>query len=104
MIRSIVIASFILPFCGASLHAQQPAAAREHPTKAQTEADEYTRYELLPPETASFKISYEVTATTAGARVYFNPIRRGSTAREKSVYDTMTGEPLRFEVVSGAEA
>jgi hypothetical protein len=31
-----------------------------------TEADEYTRYELLAPETASFKIYYEVTATSAG--------------------------------------
>ena len=34
----------------------------------QTETDEYTRYELLSPETASFKIYYEVTATPAGAR------------------------------------
>jgi hypothetical protein len=55
---------------------------------AQTETDEYTRYELLAPETASpatpsgtqtasFKIFYEVTATTPGAKVYFNPIRKG---------------------------
>ena len=28
----------------------------------QAEADEYTRYELLAPDTASFKISYEVSA------------------------------------------
>ncbi|HEY2275557.1 MAG TPA: hypothetical protein VGH61_08650, partial [Steroidobacteraceae bacterium] len=26
----------------------------------QTEADEYTRYELLTPESASFRIAYEV--------------------------------------------
>jgi hypothetical protein len=71
---------------------------------AQTEADEYTRYELLAPETAAFKISYEVAATTAGARFYYNPIRKGSTASEESVYDAMLGAPLRFEVVSGAEA
>ena len=33
----------------------------------QTSQDEYTLYELLAPDTASFRIDYEVTATTAGA-------------------------------------
>jgi hypothetical protein len=71
---------------------------------AQTEADEYTRYELLAPETASFKIYYEVTATTAGAKYFYNPIRKGSTASDESVLDAMLGKPLHFEVVSGTEA
>ncbi len=70
----------------------------------QTEADAYTRYELLAPETASFKIYYEVTATTAGARFYYNPIRKGSVASDESVHDAMLGTPLQFDVVSGAEA
>jgi len=70
----------------------------------QTETDAYTRYELLAPETASFKIYYEVTATTAGARFYYNPIRKGSAASDESVYDAMLGTPLHFDVVSGAEA
>ena len=70
----------------------------------QTEADEYTRYELLAPETSSFKIYYEVTATTAGAKSFYNPIRKGSTASDEHVYDAMLGKPLHFEVVSGAEA
>jgi hypothetical protein len=70
----------------------------------QAEADEYTRYELLAPDTASFKISYEVSATTPGAMVFFNPIRKGSLASDEAVYDAMTGEALPFEVVSGAEA
>jgi len=70
----------------------------------QSEADEYTRYELLAPDSASFKISYEVSAATPGATVFFNPIRKGSLASDEAVYDAMTGEPLRFEVVSGAEA
>jgi hypothetical protein len=70
----------------------------------QAETDEYTRYELLAPETASFKISYEVTATTAGAKRFYNPIRKGSTATDESVYDAMSGEPLHFQVVSGADA
>jgi hypothetical protein len=71
---------------------------------AQTEADEYTRYELLAPETASFKIYYEVTATTAGAKYFYNPIRKGSSASDESVYDAMLGKPLHFEVVGGADA
>jgi hypothetical protein len=70
----------------------------------QTEADEVTRYELLPVETAQFRIVFDVTATTAGARYYFNPIRKGSEASRESVTDRATGEPLAFEVVSGAEA
>jgi hypothetical protein len=104
MTKQIVIVALALLFCSAAVHAQQPAAAPTPPIAAQTEADEYTRYELLAPETASFKIHYEVTATTAGAKVYFNPIRKGSTASDEAVYDVMTGEPLRFEVVSGTEA
>lgn len=70
----------------------------------QTEADEYTRYELLAPETASFKITYEVTATTAGAKYFYNPIRKGSVASDESVRDARLGTPLRFEVVSGTQA
>jgi len=73
-------------------------------TPLQTETDEYTRYELLSPETAGFAIRYEVTATTPGVKYYFNPIRKGSVASDESVIDAVTGELLRFEVVSGAEA
>jgi len=67
-------------------------------------ADSYSRYELLAPETASFKIVYDVTATTAGARYYFNPIRKGSQASDESVIDRFTGKPLTFEVVNGEQA
>jgi hypothetical protein len=89
--------------------AQDQAAAKDavyYPaaTARQTETDEYTRYELLAPETASFKIYYEVTATTAGAKFFYNPIRKGSVASDESVYDAMSGKPLHFEVVNGAEA
>jgi hypothetical protein len=69
----------------------------------QSEADEYTRYELLSPESASFKIYYEVSATTAGARFFYNPIRKGSAASDESVIDAMLGTALHFDVVSGAE-
>ena len=70
----------------------------------QTETDEYTRYELLAPETGSFRIYYEVTATTAGAKFFYNPIRKGSVATDESVTDAMTGKPLVFSVVHGVDA
>src|SRR3954465_2791403 len=66
--------------------------------------DEYTRYELLAPDTASFKIVYDVTAVTPGARYYFNPIRKGSEASDESVIDLMTGGALTYKEVTGAQA
>src|ERR1051325_7625932 len=70
----------------------------------QTESDAYTRYELLEPGSAKFRIIYEVTATTAGATYFFNPIRKGSVASHESVSDRATGKPLQFDVVGSAEA
>src|SRR4051812_46514972 len=78
-------------------------AAAQSPA-AQTEADAYTRYELLAPGSAKFKITYEVTATTSGATYYFNPIRKGSIATDESVFDRATGKPLQFDVVGSAIA
>jgi hypothetical protein len=93
MTRTLQLAAILLLLAA-------PALAQS----TQTETDEYTRYELLAPDSASFAIRYEVTATTAGANYYFNPIRKGSVARDESVIDVMTAQPLRFEVVSGEEA
>lgn len=70
----------------------------------QTQEDDYTRYELLGPDTAQFRIRYEVSATTAGARYFFNAIRKGSIASDERVMDMMTGQPLKWEIVSGAQA
>jgi len=70
----------------------------------QTEADAYTRYELLSPGSAKFRIVYEVTATTPGARYYFNPIRKGSVASDERVTDRATGAPLAFDIVNGTVA
>jgi len=67
-------------------------------------ADTYTRYELLAPETHQFKIYYEVTETRVGVRFHFNAIREGSDASDESVIDLATGKPLKFEVVTGAQA
>jgi hypothetical protein len=67
-------------------------------------ADTYTRYELLAPETNSFRILYEVTETRPGAKFHFNIIRPGSEASDEAVYDLATGKPLKFEVVTGVQA
>ncbi|MFN0180840.1 MAG: hypothetical protein ACKVZ0_18715 [Gemmatimonadales bacterium] len=66
--------------------------------------DEFTRYELLAPGSGQFKIIYDVTVTTSGARLFFNPIRKGSEASDESVLDPVTGGPLPFRVVSGDAA
>lgn len=70
----------------------------------QTQSDDYTRYELLAPGTGKFRILYEVTATTAGATEFFNPIRRGSVASDERVTDMVTGKPLVFDEVNGLVA
>ena len=87
----MIAASITLP-----LAAQAPAR--------QTESDAYTRYELLTPGSAKFRIIYEVTASTAGATYYFNPIRKGSVASDESVFDRATGKPLAFDVVGATAA
>jgi hypothetical protein len=70
----------------------------------QTQADDYTRYELLAPGSGKFRILYEVTATTAGAAHFFNAIRRGSVASDERVIDLRTGRELTFDIVGGAVA
>jgi hypothetical protein len=70
----------------------------------QTQADDYTRYELLAPGSGKFRILYEVTATTPGATHFFNVIRRGSGASDERVTDLRTGRPLVFELVNGRVA
>ena len=77
-------------------------AAAERPP--QTEADGYSRYELLAPGSGKFRILYEVTATTPGATFYFNPIRTGSIATDERVTDRATGKPLAWDIVDAATA
>jgi hypothetical protein len=99
------IAALVLAIAVAASAAEPSKDGIYIPTATtQTETDEYTRYELLAPGSGKFKITYEVTATTAGAKYYYNPIRKGSAATDESVLDAMTGKPLHFEVVSGADA
>ena len=81
-----------------------PLAAQAPQTPRQTQEDDYTKYELLAPESAQFRIYYEVTATTPGARFFYNTIRRGSVATDERVLDLATGQELKWEVVSGKDA
>lgn len=71
---------------------------------SQTQEDDYTRYELLAPGSGQFRILYEVTATKAGAPFFFNVIRKGSVATDERVIDAATGQPLKWAVVTGAQA
>jgi len=70
----------------------------------QTQADDYTRYELLEPATQSFRIYYYVTATTPGAPFFFNTIRKGAEETVHGVYDAASGARLDWEVVDGRAA
>jgi hypothetical protein len=72
--------------------------------RPQTQADDYTRYELLAPGSQSFRIFYDVTATTPGATHYFNAIRAGAEEIVHGAYDRMTGASLQWEVIDGARA
>jgi hypothetical protein len=97
------LARGVLFLAATTAGAQTPSPAP--PTApAQTEADEYTRYELLGPGTGRFRILYEVTATTPGATVFFNPIRKGSVATDERVRDRLTNKLLDFSIVGGREA
>ena len=109
MMRSLALLFLSLPLLTACARpsrpvtpppAVPPAAVEERPL----ETDEYSLYELLDPESASFHILYEVTAIDPGATVFFNPIRKGSAASGESVRDRATSRPLQFEEVTGAEA
>ena len=67
-------------------------------------ADEFTLYDLLPPETHQFAITYDVTANKEGSPYFLNPIRPGSVATKERVIERSSGKELRFEEVNGKDA
>jgi hypothetical protein len=100
-VNVLQIAAVSVALCASVAGASaQPAS----PIVERHEGDDYTRYELLAPDSAQFRIIYEVTATRPGASLFFNVIRKGSEASDEAVFDQMTGQPLPFKVVTGAEA
>jgi hypothetical protein len=105
-VRLCVMVPALLLWYFTSVQAAPNPAPGETPRHAhhQSESDDYTRYELLAPDSASFHILYEVTATSPGATAYFNPIRKGSDASGEAIFDRASGQPLRFEEVTGEQA
>ena len=101
---SPIICALVSLLLAALLAGAGPARPESPAAGGETEADTRTRYELLAPETSQFRILYDVTATSAGASAYFNPIRKGSEASRESVIDRGSGEPLQFDVVTGDAA
>ena len=91
----------VVLFAAIAAHA---TAGAQGTVPRQTQADDYTRYELLAPGSGKFRILYEVTATTAGATQFFNPIRKGSVASDERVTDVAKGTPLTFDIVNGVTA
>lgn len=78
-----------------------PARSQRLP---QTQTDDYTRYELEAPGSGAFRIFYDVTATTPGARYYYNTIRTGADEEVHGVTDLHTGAPLEWALVDGSYA
>ncbi len=70
----------------------------------QTQTDSYTQYELLAPESQSFRIIYDVSGTTSGATYYWNTLRKGSEHIVDAVWDIYSGKKLTWKIVTGAEA
>lgn len=70
----------------------------------QTQTDSYTRYELLSPETQSFRIIYDVSATKSGMKYYWNGLRKGSEHSVDEVLDLSSGKLLEWKIVDGMEA
>lgn len=70
----------------------------------QTQSDSYTRYELLAPGSEKFRIIYDVSATKAGARYYWNTLRKGSEHEVDQVIDLYSGRDLSWSIVSGMVA
>jgi hypothetical protein len=88
----------------ASLATSPTAQAQGGGQRQPQEANGYTRYELLAPGSAKFRIIYDITAIRPGATAFFNPIRKGSVASDEKVTDLATGQPLKFAQVSGESA
>ena len=75
--------------------------------------DEYAVYDLLAPDTASFRTVYEVAVTTPGLTKFSDRIGSGLTpvtsgpdvtSAPNSVVDLMSGAPLKYAVTSTALA
>jgi hypothetical protein len=93
--RTTVSALAVALVLAAPLSAQPPQMVQ----------DEYAVYDLLSPETASFRTVYEVAVTTPGATMFPDRIGIGLTtakASDDAVVDLMSGAALKYTVTGGA--
>src|SRR5262245_20702438 len=74
------------------------------PKPSGAQSTEYTRYELLTPGSAKFRIISEVTATPVTTGEYFSPIRKGALSGDAHVVDRASGKPVPFDIVSAMVA
>jgi hypothetical protein len=107
--RAIALASVLATAAPIWLHAGTQGAAGANAGRiSQTTQDERATYDLLGPETSSFRTDYEVSVTTSGATTFFDKIGAGLTtvpnATGDGVTDLMTGTPLKVDEVTGAQA
>ena len=77
-----------------AIAAPTPQPARGSAPVVVGQTDEYTRYELLAPETGTFKETFEVSVTAPGARDYTDRILPGTEVVSESAIDLMTGGSL----------
>jgi len=84
--RRFAIVVAVCNVTAASGHAQIPPG--------QTHTDEYVRYELSPPASSSYHVSFEVSVTTENLQRYVDPIVPGTTVTGVTATDLMTGQPL----------
>ena len=107
--RAIALASVLATAAPIWLYAGTQGAAGANAGRiGQTTQDERATYDLLAPETSSFRTDYEVSVTTGGATMFFDKIGTGLTtvpnATGDGVTDLMTGTPLKMDEVTGAQA
>ena len=70
------------------------------PCAAQIE-DEHARYELLGPDTATFRVTLDFAATRPGTTSFSGSIPRGAAVTEVSAIDLATGATLKTSQDSG---
>lgn len=83
----------VIALMAGSVHAQ---------VAARSQTDEYARYDLSAPTTSTFRVVYEVSATTEGATKYVDPIEAGMVVTAVAATDLMTGDPLKVTKTAGS--
>ncbi|MEX2270720.1 MAG: hypothetical protein WD690_04585 [Vicinamibacterales bacterium] len=93
--KLLALLLFMFPGFQASPPSATPAPFHWH--------DDYTEYHLLEPASSSFHIVYYLNQRQAGLTYVLNQTRSGSAGSDISVTDPRTGEPLKFDYMTGKE-